>query len=440
MFTLGEKPGAGNYKCTTCGSKIKLKNPEDLLPACNKCNNVEFKKVKISKKERFFAEIFSLIFWIFLIFKIFVYDIDNYIIHTHLPTFSWILNFKLFILIGFLALFWLLLKSKKFFALILFILIYPFFFIFWRVPKFLFKTKNWLGVYAVIGVSVAFLKSIKLNFVVFTLVLFSGLLIMVTNSKYTLIPSIIILFLFLILHFGRRFSYGFKKFDVLSKYANSVMKFYQKVQNTIKDAEVQQATEKDATEEGKKASEEFNRLQWLLIFNKGCHFMTSKLRYLQKSGIIFLSYSIKLFYSFFLVIFIFAFQYFALYKIDPNSFSGHPKGKLIYFFYYSFNTLFTNSVADFHPESSFAKLFSTVEIFFGLLILVILFFLLFTIVREKHKTEIDESILALERQGSELEKIVDTEYQMTIQQALDEVEKMKGSMLKIIYYFMSNIN
>ncbi len=218
------------------------------------------------------------------------------------------------------------------------------------------------------------------------------------------------------------------------------MPIWQKVQDPIKQSEEQQTRKEELTEEEKEKRDKSNSLQWLLILNKACHFLISKLCYIQKSGITFLYYSASLLYSVFLVILIFSFQNLALFKIDPVNFSSQPKGGFIFFFYYSFNTLFNRNIADFYPYSSFARLFSMGEVLFGFLILVILFYLLFTIVREKHKKEIQTSIIELEKQGSKLEKLINKEFHLSIDQAIDEVEKVKGSMLKVIYYFMSNTN
>lgn len=109
------------------------------------------------------------------------------------------------------------------------------------------------------------------------------------------------------------------------------------------------------TAEEEEANQKSNRLQWLLILNKACYFLASKLRYIQKGGITFLYYFSSLLYTGFLVILVFAFQNLALYKIDPSSFNNPPKGKFIFFFYYSFNALFKNNIPDFYLHSSMTR-------------------------------------------------------------------------------------
>ncbi|WP_143788071.1 zinc ribbon-containing protein [Oenococcus oeni] len=37
MFKSGDKPGAGRYKCLTCGDIIYLFKNSDILPFCPEC-------------------------------------------------------------------------------------------------------------------------------------------------------------------------------------------------------------------------------------------------------------------------------------------------------------------------------------------------------------------------------------------------------------------
>ena len=45
MPTTGEKPGSGTYKCTYCGTIVRLDDPDDKLPPCPSCDNTEFEKL-----------------------------------------------------------------------------------------------------------------------------------------------------------------------------------------------------------------------------------------------------------------------------------------------------------------------------------------------------------------------------------------------------------
>ena len=42
MPTTGEKPGKGEYTCSTCGQTVILDDDTDTLPPCPKCNGTDY--------------------------------------------------------------------------------------------------------------------------------------------------------------------------------------------------------------------------------------------------------------------------------------------------------------------------------------------------------------------------------------------------------------
>ncbi|MGX7232205.1 zinc ribbon-containing protein [Enterococcus italicus] len=44
IHKTGEKPGKGEYYCTSCGQNVTLDQTSDKLPPCPKCSNTSFKK------------------------------------------------------------------------------------------------------------------------------------------------------------------------------------------------------------------------------------------------------------------------------------------------------------------------------------------------------------------------------------------------------------
>lgn len=45
MYSTGEKPGIGTYKCTTCGQIVRLDDNDDRLPPCPKCEETTYIRV-----------------------------------------------------------------------------------------------------------------------------------------------------------------------------------------------------------------------------------------------------------------------------------------------------------------------------------------------------------------------------------------------------------
>lgn len=45
MYTTGQKPGKGTYKCISCGEIVILDDNTDTLPPCPKCHKVHYIKI-----------------------------------------------------------------------------------------------------------------------------------------------------------------------------------------------------------------------------------------------------------------------------------------------------------------------------------------------------------------------------------------------------------
>jgi hypothetical protein len=177
-----------------------------------------------------------------------------------------------------------------------------------------------------------------------------------------------------------------------------------------------------------------------LILNTGCYFIASKLQSFQKSKTTILLYLLNLVYTIFLTIFVFGFINYALHKIDPSSFQTFPNVQIIHFFYYSFNTIFTNGINDFFPISMIARFINSVEIFFGFLILIILFFLLTTIQRDKHNEELDQVVDAMGNQGEELEKFIESQYKLDFEKSIKLLQEIESDLVQIVIYLLRNID
>ncbi|MCH7828057.1 MAG: hypothetical protein IIC75_08830 [Bacteroidetes bacterium] len=384
-------------------------------------------------------EIIACVIWLYLFIKIFVYDIDLYFLNLVAPELIKILNYKFFIYIGLIALTWLILGNKRFSKLVAVIVFFPVIFLFWRIPKLFWKSKSWIGVFASIGILFTFFSSLKLNFMIFALVSISILLITISSNSTLLFISMLGLFIYLIHHYIKKFIYAFKPSHIFTIQSDAINNFWETIKKNFKLSDDIKGLEVDNLNDAQQ--DKFcTNLQFVIIINRILYFVTEKLKKFQKSGLNVVYYFISIFFTIFTTIFIFALQNFALYKIDPASFSSAPKGNFFFFIYYSFNTLFTNSINDFYPISDYSRLLNSFEIFLAFVILAILLFLVTTIVRDKHNEEISTAIVSINNKGKEMENVIYEDYKMDISQAIKFVESVQGNMIRIIYYFSKNID
>ena len=45
MYSTGDRPGKGRYRCVKCGEIVALDDDSDTLPPCSSCDATEWKKI-----------------------------------------------------------------------------------------------------------------------------------------------------------------------------------------------------------------------------------------------------------------------------------------------------------------------------------------------------------------------------------------------------------
>jgi len=377
-------------------------------------------------------------FWGYSIVKVFIYDVDIYFLSTYFPNASWVIRFKFLFMLGGVSIAWLFTKNKDIIGWFMYIVFYPFILFLWKVPRVLITRRSWIGAFAFIGGTLLFFKSLKFNIITSALLLIPFSVICQSSYPVALWISIGLLLLFLGILFFRSFYFAFKPSTLFQIQSHVINKFWDKSRSIFTpDQEVKDLpVEKMSTQQLQKWS---GNLQMAVIFNRTCYFITAKLRDFQKSRINVIYYVLNFVVIVVLTVVVFGVANYGLYKIDSNSFSVSFHPRLFHFIYYSANTIFTNGIPDFYAVSSIARFLSTIEIIFGFLLLVILFFLVTTIQSSRHTEEVDAVVKAIRLQGEILEKFVESEYKMTVEQAIKELERIKAGLVKVIYYLSSYI-
>lgn len=414
-------------------SEEVIKDKSDIVESNSKPNKKDSPSLVI------FREILGGLFWIFLFTKIFIYDIDLFVVGQINPSWLFIFDYKFFILIGLVCFIWVSIGTNNFSKLISVILFFPFIFIFWRIPKIFWKSKSWIGVFASFGILFSFFSSAKINFTTFVFVALSTLLIFTNNNDVLLIVSMAIMFAYLLYHFAKRLKYAFKPSHIFTVQSEAINIIWDGVKSKFKVAE--EIRDTGLVNMTPSQRDGFcNNLQFVIIINRILYFITFKLKRFQKSNLNVIYYFASIFYTMIITVMVFALQNIALFKIDPSSFNTTPKNNFLFFVYYSFNTLFTNSINDFYPISDYARFLSSFETFSAFILLAIIFFLFTTIVRDRHNEEITTAITSMKKKGEELELVISEDYKMDLKEAIQFIESIQGNLVKIIYYFSENID
>ena len=133
-------------------------------------------------------EIIAVLCWLYALTKLFVFDIDIYLLNLIAPGWAWLLDFKLTHSrldrnrdAGD--------KESDFGVAVLYIAFYPFVLLFWKVPRFVWKQQSWLLAFAIVNAAISFFYSFRRDFIAGTLFLICAILIVTASNSYVLMVA-----------------------------------------------------------------------------------------------------------------------------------------------------------------------------------------------------------------------------------------------------------
>jgi len=91
--------------------------------------------------------------WIYALLKLFVSDIDRWVVSRVTPSLLWIVDYRFFFLLGFFALALLFVKRWKLSMLLAYVVLFPLIVVLWYIPRLYYRKRDWiflLGSYQVL--------------------------------------------------------------------------------------------------------------------------------------------------------------------------------------------------------------------------------------------------------------------------------------------------
>ena len=215
-------------------------------------------------------------------------------VKNYFPHAEWLLTYKFFVILAILCLFWIFTKKIILILWTLYVAFYPLILFFWKIPYFVFSRKSWTLAIAFINTIISFFSSLKYNFIIFSASAISFcLLFNVTNSValYSLIVAFLLLII--IIHVNR-FLTIFRPSSMYKIHLKSVNFLISNTERmVVVDEEVKNLPITQMTDI--QIQKWTNNLQYIVIFNRGCHFFSSKLQEYQKSNLNIVFYLLNLF-------------------------------------------------------------------------------------------------------------------------------------------------
>lgn len=379
------------------------------------------------------VDIIAPVIWLYVLIKLFVYDIDILIANSISAKVVYLLNFKLPVLLILLAILWTVLGTKKFLKIFFYVLFYPLLLIFVLIPWFIFKQRSWTLAFAVINSTISFFKSLKYSFTTFTLFLAACICIVFFSNSYIIYISTGFLLILLLLTYIRKFWFAFKPselFGIQVKIFKKIRKLGYGSYSLEEDIKSLPMTSL-SSQQLQKWTE---KLQMAVLFNRCCLFVSKKLEQFRDSPWQITSPIFSVLFMFIFTVITFAFINLGLFKINGNFYQYSTNPDFFTFFYYSFNRIFFSGISELSAIMPISQAVLMMQEFCSLLLTGIMFTLYVSYKSERNSKDLSEVVSEIEKEGESMEQFISDEYKInSIGDALVELQKLKANLVGFLY-------
>src|SRR5438105_350863 len=377
-------------------------------------------EIKAGKGTKIFwdsLDLIAILFWLYAIVKIFVFDVDVYLVSLASPEFVWLLNYKFLILLGLILVAMLVTRSRALGLAVLYVALYPLVILFWKLPRFVWKQQSWLFAFAILNAAIGLIRSFKRDFISGALFLISAVLILSSGNQYVLYGSSLVVFALVVFAYALAFARGFRPSAVFQTYTKVFPLIkkgpFLKVDESVRNLPVEMMTAKEL--ELRNAG-----LQNVVLYNRACLLISKKLRDYQRSGANVASYVLSLVVLLLFTVMSFALINYALYKVSPAFYQfTYSKEAFFAFVYYSAGSMFyaANGLVPVEPLSQFVQL---IQFLCALLVLVIFVTVIYSLRNERYSAQLEEVIHSMAKEGRAAEARLLSEFNLdSIDGAID---------------------
>ena len=386
----------------------------------------------------------GLLIWTIVFTKLFVFDIDIYLLENYAPGMSWIINFKLILILSVIVLSWVILGNQEFLKVFCFILFYPIILFFWSIPVGLILRRRWFGVFTYLSGFISTITNFKKNLILITFFLLSSACIFNFSNAYLIYSSTIILILISLFILTRKAYFAFTPSSIFAINTKTIVNYLEEnslgenlLKNNLDEEQEEEESEeivKTKITETQKSDEIPNKVTMLIFANRTLYFFAENLKRFKESRVYVVFFIISLLFTFVASVVLFSLINYGIYKLDPLSFSMSGYDGYFIFLYYSFNALIMNSVSVVVPKTFISMAINMFQISYGIILIIILIGIIISVNTQKYKDDIDQVIHAFNTQCEDVEHIFEMNFKITIRQAIHELDRIKYSLIDFIKF------
>jgi len=407
-------------------SKLSLLKPREEMTAGDYARN-------------YTLEFLAVFFWIYTLAKVFIFDVDLWIVGNFLPEYAWVLSFKLIFILALASAMWLWVGTRDVIVWFLYITFYPFVLLLIRLPFFVFKQQSWILAFATFNAIATFFKNLKYSLIFTTVFLAAFAIAIFFPAGVPLLLAIGVLVSLVLLTYVKSFLTALKPtviFQIYSKLfrgARSLGHSSFALDAEIRDLPIEQLEPKQL--------EKWNTsLQSSVLFNRFCLFTSTKLRDYQKSEWRMIPSIFGLLWLVTFTVISFSGIYYALFKWQDELFRFTEEPSYFTFLYFSFNNFVLNSTAELAPATMLSQSTYMLQASLSFILVAIIATLFISHRTQKSTSELDEVITAVEEEARSMEGFIQTEYKIpNIESAIDRLKEVQSGLVQLIYWFSKGI-
>lgn len=382
--------------------------------------------------------ILGLTLWAYALINVFIYNIDASLKNILPQEMHMLVDYKLIL---FIAVFGVIVFTlKKYYLLLLYIMLFPLIVVFWKIPKFLYGLRSWI---IAIG-AIDFMVNLFSNFKTKTIVICSALLSIIfitTENQFLLLLSILLASFVIIYLLYNTIKKSFFPRGFIDQQTNMVKRLTESKfikEMTLLDDKTKSATKKLTLDQSKQVVQ---NAQQAAIFLNALYYWAYQLeKYAESNASKVMNW---LAYAFLVirVVFFLAIINYALYKISPNSFSVIGDGGFIIFVYYSITSLSFSEVSVIQATQDISILIRLCSGIIGIGILGS--FILSVALSRKNaqqELELSRAVSSIKKTGSDFEQTIVNEYSVgSIEELMKKLQVVGAGLFGFIVKISNQI-
>ncbi len=375
--------------------------------------------------------------WLYSLIQLFIFDIDAFAIRHLAPSISWLFSYKFVVLLCVIALFWLLGGRKRLIVWAAYVVGYPVVLLS-KTAYLIWKSHSWVVLIGLINVGLSIWRSFKVNFFVATITAVAVCVCLLAPYRDAIAIAAVVLLLVIVTLLVRSAISVFTPSHVYTMHAKlaSVL---------LKGTDGINLPPLDTRNVALSQVPEGLREKWIeglqtaVLYNRAAYFLSTQLVAYGKSRVAIFFHVLNFMALGLIVLLVLTVINFATFKIQPSGFLVHNSPNFFDFFYYTFNSMIGNKVDDLLPVGWVERTLNMGGVLFALALSGFLLTLLFSVRLQRDSDEILDAARDVRAQADSIEEFILRTFNLSVTQALVELELAKSGLIQLLFFLQREI-